>query len=63
MVTLPNQIVCYLIIYIDAGITAQNTGMKVEPVAFTLGIFNQSTRNKPSAWHHLGYVNNLDSDA
>ena len=29
---------------------------KLEVVMFTLGIFNQSTRNKPSAWRVAGYI-------
>ena len=28
---------------------------KLEVVMFTLGIFNQSTRNKSSSWRLLGY--------
>ena len=59
MVTLPNQQVVTLILYIDGCATDQNGNIKIEPIAFTLGIFNYQTRCQPSAWRHLGYVNNL----
>ena len=29
---------------------------KLEVFMYTLGIFNQSTRNKPSSWHVAGYI-------
>ena len=31
----------------------------LEPVIFTLGIFNRATRNKPSAWRPLGFIPNI----
>lgn len=51
-------LICPLIFFID-GIAIDNMGRKsLEPVSFTLGIFNKKTRNTVSAWRVLGYIPN-----
>lgn len=55
-----NILLCPLIFFID-GVAIDSMGRKsLEPVSFTLGIFNQSTRNKFSSWRVLGYVPNVE---
>ena len=46
-----------IIFFIDAGKVTQR--QSIEPVTFTLGIFNRETRNKAEAWRTLGYMENL----
>lgn len=54
------QILCPLIFFID-GVAIDTYGKKsLEPVSFTLGIFNRNTRNKASAWRVLGYIPNIE---
>ena len=53
-------IMCPLIFFID-GVAIDSMGRKsLEPVSFTLGIFNQTTRNRVPAWRVLGYVPNVE---
>ena len=46
-----------LIFFIDAGKVTQR--QSIEPVTFTLGIFDRKTRNRAEAWRTLGYMENL----
>lgn len=54
------EILCPIILYID-GVPVDSVGRKsLEPVSFTIGFLNRSTRNKPSAWKLLGYIPNIE---
>ena len=57
--TNPTEILLPIIFFIDAGKVTHR--MSVEPLTFTLGIFNRSTRNNVDAWRTLGYVEDLDN--
>jgi hypothetical protein len=57
--TRPNQVICGIICYIDKLATNQHGHLSLEPVYFTLSIFNQKTRNRPEAWRPLGYIPNI----
>ncbi len=55
----PNHVLCGIIVYIDKLATDRHGYLSLEPVCFTLSIFNQKTRNPPEAWRPLGYVPNI----
>jgi hypothetical protein len=57
--TRPNQVICGIICYIDKLATDRHGHLSVEPVYFTLSIFNQKTRNRPEAWHPLDDIPNI----
>jgi hypothetical protein len=57
--TRPNQVICGIICYIDKLATDRHGHLSLEPVYFTLSIFNQKTRNQPEAWRPLGYIPNI----
>jgi hypothetical protein len=46
----PNHLFCGIILYIDKIATDHHGHLSLEPVYFTLTMFNQKTRNKPQAW-------------
>ena len=50
------DILCPIIVFIDKTQVDQMSKWSLEPVLFTLGIFNRATRNKSSAWRVLGFV-------
>ena len=54
--TEPCDILCPIIIFIDKTQVDQMSKWSLEPVLFTLGIFNRATRNKSSAWRPLGFI-------
>ena len=58
-----NDLLCPLIFFIDGvGLDAmQRQGL--EPVTFTLGIFNRKARNSSKFWRILGYIPNLEKVA
>jgi hypothetical protein len=49
----PNQVICWIICYIDKLATNRHGPLPLEPVYFTLSIFNQETRNRPEAWRYI----------
>ena len=53
------EILLPIIFFIDAGKVTQR--QSVEPITFTLGIFNRLTRNRSEAWRTLGYLENLNN--
>lgn len=53
------KILCPIIIFIDKTHTDAKGRLTQEPVLFTLGIFNQKTRNNPKAWRPLGLMPNF----
>lgn len=55
--TQPTDILVPIIIFIDSGKVTKR--LSVEPIIFTLGIFNRSTRNLVQSWRTLGYIPNL----
>ena len=55
----PNHVLCGIILYIDKLAVDRHGHLSLEPVYFTLSIFNQKTRNKPQAWRPLGYIPNI----
>jgi hypothetical protein len=57
--TCPNQVVCGIICYIDKLATDRHGHLSLEPMYFTLSIFNKKTRNRPEAWRPLGYIPNI----
>jgi hypothetical protein len=57
-----NELLCPIIFFIDKTHTDVHGRLCLEPIRFTLGIFNRTTRNNPLAWRTLGYIydqNNL----
>ena len=52
-----NELLLPIILFIDGGKITER--LSVEPIVFTLGIFNRATRNLPSAWRTLGYIENV----
>ena len=55
----PNHVLCGIILYIDKLAVDRHGHLSLEPVYFTLSLFNQKTRNKPQAWRPLGYIPNI----
>jgi hypothetical protein len=55
----PNHVMCGIILYIDKLAVDRHGHLSLEPVYFTLSMFNQKTRNKPQAWRPLGYIPNI----
>jgi hypothetical protein len=51
-----NDVLCPIIFFIDKTFTDTNGRLCLEPIRFTLGIFNRETRNNPSAWRTIGYI-------
>ena len=57
-----NRIVCGVILTVDKTHTDVKGKLCLEPVQFTLSIFNTETRKKKaSAWKCLGFINDLDA--
>ena len=56
----PKDVLCALNFFIDKTHTDVLGKLGVEPVVFTLSIFNQKTRNKVIAWRNLGYIPTLE---
>ena len=58
----PNRIVCGVILTMDKTHTDNKGKLCLEPVQFSLSIFNTDTRKRNgSAWKCLGFINDLDS--
>ncbi len=55
----PTDILLPLLLFIDSGKVTEH--LSVEPIVFTLGIFNRQLRNLPKAWRTLGYIEDLDN--
>ncbi len=55
-----NDLLCEITLFIDRTHLDNKGKHTVEPVLFTLGIFNQDFRNTDAAWRTLGYLPNLD---
>ena len=51
-----NDVLCPIIFFIDKTHTDINGRLCLEPIRFTLGIFNRETRNNPKSWRTLGYI-------
>ena len=62
MCTEENDILVPVILFIDETTVANNGSCSIEPVSFTLGIFNRETRGNPDAWSILGYLPSMDSN-
>ena len=54
------EVLCPILFFIDKTHTDVQGKLSLEPVCFTLGIFNRKTRNKSHAWRTIGYVPNFD---
>lgn len=54
-----NDVLVPIILFIDGVTIDMYSHLNLEPVTFTLGIFNRSTRNKAYAWRTLGFINDL----
>ena len=54
------DILCELTLFIDKTHLDVKGKHTLEPVMFTLGIFNRAFRNQHKAWRPLGYLPNLD---
>jgi len=50
-----------LVVFGDKSHTDLHGALSVEPVSFTLTLFNQSSRNLPQFWRLLGYIPNLSA--
>ena len=56
----PSQdVLCPIILFIDKTHCDTHARLTLEPVSFTLGIFNKSTRRRSISWRSLGYVVNF----
>ena len=55
-ITHSNELLCPIIFFIDKTHTDVNGRLCLEPIRFTLGIFNRETRNNPTAWRTIGYI-------
>lgn len=55
-----HDLLCPIIFFSDKTHTDIHGRLCLEPVQFTLGIFNRETRSHPRAWRTLGYVNDLN---
>jgi len=53
------QVLLPIIFYMDGAVTGQFDNLPIEILKFTLGIFNDETRNKAYVWKNLGYVRNF----
>ncbi len=53
------RILCSYMLYLDGCVTGQFNNMEIEILKFTLGIFNEETRNKDWAWRNLGFVHSV----
>ena len=53
------ELLCPIIFFIDKTHTDIHGRLCLEPVQFTLGIFNRETRGKAHAWRTLGYIPDL----
>ena len=55
-----------IVFFLDASNVDKNGRLQVNPLTFTLGIFNRSIRNQARAWRTVGYIddhlNYLDND-
>ena len=51
-----NQLVCHILMYLDATLITQNGRMSLKPVSFTLGIFPRHVKKNLKAWRNLGYL-------
>jgi hypothetical protein len=55
----PNAIPVGVMLYMDKLVLDQAGHLALEPVYFTLTLFNHKTRNQLNAWRPLGYMPNL----
>ena len=55
------EILCPLILYLDALVVDAYGNLSLEPVTFTLGIFKRALRHAAKAWRTLGFIEDLDS--
>ena len=54
------DVLCPLILFIDKTHTDAKGNQKIEPIIFTLGIFNKATRNKENAWRTIGFIPSME---
>ena len=54
------ELLCPLILYLDALVVDAYGNLSLEPVTFTLGIFNRALRHMAKAWKTLGFIEDLD---
>ncbi len=57
--TKPNDLLCGIIIYVDKTVMGPWTKNTLEPVQFTLAIFNKEARKSHKFWRPLGYIPDL----
>ena len=50
------HVLCPIIFYVDATYTDSKGKLTLEPVSFTLGIYNYHTRNQPYAWRTIAFI-------
>ena len=56
-----NDFLLVLLIFIDSSNTDALSKLKIEPVQFTLSIFNRDCRRNFMFWCPLGFINDLSS--
>jgi hypothetical protein len=56
----PRRLLCEISLFIDKTHLDSKGKHTLEPVLFTIGLFNRQFRNKPEAWRPIGYLPNLD---
>lgn len=57
----PNDLLVPIILFIDETTIDNAGGLHLEPVKFTLGIFNTQTRSSSEAWKYLGFIPKLEN--
>jgi hypothetical protein len=55
----PTSIPVGIILYMDKLALDRHGHLLLEPVYFTLTLFNYKTRNQPNSWCPMGYIQNL----
>lgn len=56
------DVLCPIIGFIDETFIDTKGNLTLEPVSFTLGIFNRACRMTPQAWRHLGFIPKMDKN-
>ena len=51
-----NHILLPIVLFIDGATIDKMGKLQVEPISFSLGIFNRETRKNAKAWRTLGYI-------
>ena len=56
-----HDVMCEIILFIDKTYVDTLGKLTVEPIIFTLSVFNRGYRSRPRAWRPIGYIPNMDA--